>query len=384
MDLSDLSSTEAGGVPTPLTGPAARADDDWRILVTQIGEEIAGPLTAALERVYALTSTGAIDRQGLRCLREELEQARRVGIASQQIVRFATGRVRQSHERLHLTQTLQSVLAHRNRETLAHGLEVRQVLRPVEVIVDPTLLFTLLNTLLDWALAHAQSNIELRLDMKPWPAHARLNCRFRHTPPDLDLPHGTEQAARGPVLNDMTWQLLRHTAAVMGLEVERADGDTLASLTLEFPRTVSDELPGLAALEHDDAFPSSVNSKPLAGSHVLVIASRRDVRVQVREAIRHMGLVVDFVNSVDEAVAFCAEGLPHAVIVESILRGERFNQLRADILRDAPEVAFIEIIEEGSMFEVSGFGSSAMGRVGRDAILASLPSALVFELSKGL
>lgn len=382
MDLSDLSSTEADGVPTPHAGPAARADDDWRFLVTQIGEEIAGPLTAALERVYALTSTGAIDRQGLRSLREELEQARRVGIASQQIVRFATGRVRQSHERLHLTQTLQSVLAHRNRETQAHGLEVRQVLRPVEVIVDPTLLFTLLNTLLDWALAHAQSNIELRLDMKPWPAHARLSCRFRHTPPDLD-PHDIGQAAR-PTLDDMTWQLLRHTAAAMGLGVERADGDTLAALTLEFPRTVSDELPGLATLEHDDAFPSSVNSKPLAGSHVLVIASRRDVRVQVREAIRHMGLVVDFVNSVDEAVAFCAEGLPHAVIVESILRGERFNQLRADVLRDAPEVAFIEIIEEGSMFEVSGFGSSAMGRVGRDAILASLPSALVFELSKGL
>ena len=382
MDLSDLSSTEADGVPTPHAGPAARADGDWRFLVTQIGEEIAGPLTAALERVYALTSTGAIDRQGLRCLREELEQARRVGIASQQIVRFATGRVRQSHERLHLTQTLQSVLAHRNRETQAHGLEVRQVLRPVEVIVDPTLLFTLLNTLLDWALAHAQSNIELRLDMKPWPAHARLSCRFRHTPPDLD-PHDIGQAAR-PTLDDMTWQLLRHTAAAMGLGVERADGDTLAALTLEFPRTVSDELPGLATLEHDDAFPSSVNSKPLAGSHVLVIASRRDVRVQVREAIRHMGLVVDFVNSVDEAVAFCAEGLPHAVIVESILRGERFNQLRADVLRDAPEVAFIEIIEEGSMFAVSGFGSSAMGRVGRDAILASLPSALVFELSKGL
>lgn len=384
MNLSDLSSTEADGALPPEPGHGVPpVDDGWRELVTQIGAEIAGPLTAALERVYALTSTGAIDRQGLRCLREELEQARRVGIACQQIARFASGRVRQSHERLHLTQTLQSVLAHRNRETLAHGLEVRQVLRPVEVIVDPTLLFTLLNTMLDWALAHAQSNIELRLDMKPWPAHARLSCRFRHTPPDLP-PSGTEPAGGGPSLDDVTWQLLRHAAQVMGLGVERSDGDTLAALTLEFPRTVSEQLPGLATMDLDEGFSSSVNSKPLAGSHVLVIASRRDVRVQVREAIRHMGLVVDFVNSIDEAVAFCAEGLPHAVIVESILRGERFNQLRADIVRDAPDVAFIEIIEEGAMFEVSGFGNSAMGRVGRDAILASLPSALVFELSKGL
>lgn len=383
MDLSDLSSTEADGAsPAGSAQPMPpAADEPWRELVTQIGEEIAGPLTAALERVYALTSTGAIDRQGLRCLREELEQARRVGMASQQIARFASGRVRQSHERLNLTQTLQNVLAHRSREILSHGIEVRQVLRPVEVIVDPTLLFALFNTTLDWALAHARSNVELRLDMKTWPVHARLSCRFRHTPPDLE-PQLASQPV--PALDDITWQLLRHTAAVMGLGVERADTDTLASLTFEFPRTVSEQLPGLSTMDLDDAFPSSVNSKPLAGSHVLVIASRRDVRVQVREAIRHMGLVVDFVNSIEEATAFCAEGLPHAVVVESILRGERFNQLRADIVRDAPDVAFIEIIEEGTMFEVSGFGNAAMARVGRDAILASLPSALVFELSKGL
>ena len=42
----------------------------------------------------------------------------------------------------------------------------------------------------------------------------------------------------------------------------------------------------------------------------------------------------------------------------------------------------MEIIEEGNTFEISGFGGLNMARVGRDAIMASLPSALMFELSK--
>lgn len=355
----------------------------WRELVTQIGEEIAGPLTTALERVYALTTTGRIDRKGLRKLREELERARQVGLASQQIARFASGRVRQSHERLNLTQTVQSVLVHRHRETAARGIEVRQVLKPVDVIVDPSLLFSLLNTLLDWALAHARSNIEFKLDQKTWPAHARLACRFRHGLPDQPAT-GFSDTVTDVMLDDISWRLLEHTASVAGVIVERHDSESTTIAAVEFPRTVNEAMKGLQLVELDDGHPSSLNSRPLAGSHVLVVASRRDVRAQVREAVRHMGLVLDFVTSVEEAAAFCAAAVPHAVVYEAILRGERFQQLRADILRDAPDVSFIEIVEEGSMFEVAGAGNHTPARVGRDAILGSLSSALVFELSKSL
>ncbi|MFN3295166.1 hypothetical protein [Caldimonas sp.] len=387
MDLSELSGPTPAGRqrPAPPAMPEP-ATERWHRLLTQIGEEIAAPLSSALERVHGLIATGQIDRRSLRSLRDELERARRVGMCSQQIVRFASGRVRQSAERLHLTQTLQGVLAHRSRETQSHGLEIRQVLKPVEVIVDPALLFSLLNTLLDWALTHAQGSIELRLDTKPWPVQARLLCRFHHTPPDEAGTNGfaaTLAPQDGPALDDVSWCLVQQAAATMGLELERQDGESATAVTLLFPRTVADEMPGLSVVEEDTGFAvSSANSRPLAGSHVLVVASRREVRVQVREAIRHMGLVVDFVSSVDEAAAFCREGLPHAVIIESILRGERFNQLREDLTHEAPDLVFIEIVEEGDMFEVSGFGHASIARVGRGAILTSLPSALLFELSK--
>ncbi len=117
---------------------------------------------------------------------------------------------------------------------------------------------------------------------------------------------------------------------------------------------------------------------------MLVIASRRDVRVQVRDALRNMGLIIDFVNSVDEATEFCSDGLPHAILIESIQSGEKFTRLRDELLAEVPEFVFIEIVEEGNTFEMSGFGGSTVARVGRDVIGSSLPSALMFELSKGL
>ena len=108
------------------------------------------------------------------------------------------------------------------------------------------------------------------------------------------------------------------------------------------------------------------------------------MRVQIRDALRNMSLIIDFVNSVDEAVSFCREGLPHAIIIESIQSGERFAAFREDITDEVPGFVFIEIIEEGSTFEMSGFGGASMARVGRDVIASSLPSALLFELSKTL
>ena len=363
------------------SGPDADPKVDrerWHALVSQVGAEIAAPLTAALERINTLTSTGRIDRQSLRELRHEVEAARQAGMIGQQLTRFASGRLRQSHERLQLAEVVNGVLAHRSRETQARGILLKPLLKPAEVIVDASLLFSLLNSMLDWALANAHSHIELGIDNKQWPAHARLHCRFANRPADvLDA----VEAPQG--LDSLSWRLLEQTAWTMGLIVERADTDGITALRLEFPRTVS-AIEGVSALEINDGFAPSSNSQPLAGSHVLVIASRREMRLQIRDALRNMSLIIDFVNSVDEAVGFCRDGLPHAIVIESIQNGERFAAFREDITDEVPGLVFIEIIEEGSTFEMSGFDGTRMARVGRDLIASSLPSALLFELSKSL
>ena len=385
MDMSDIGRPSATHEAAVAAVPAeAHQQEIKRLhqLLAQIGAEIAGPLTAAIERVNTLTNTGRIDRNGLRALREEVEAARQAGMIGQQLTRFASGRLRQSHERLQLADVLNGVLAHRGRETQARGITLKPVLKPAEVIVDASLLFSLLNSTLDWALANAQSRIDFSIDIKPWPTHALLSCRFAHRPVD-ELSDG-RNADKPRALDSLTWRLLEQTAWTMGLIVERTDEEHYSTLVLEFPRTASTEIEGVSALELNDGFAPSTNSQPLAGSHVLVVASRREMRVQIRDALRNMSLIVDFVNSVDEAVVFCRDGLPHAIIIESIQSGERFAQFREEISKEVPDFVFIEIIEEGTTFEMSGFSGSPVARVGRDALANSLPSALMFELSKGL
>ena len=363
--------------------PAAPgAADRWHELVSQVGVEIAAPLTAALERIHALTATGKIDRAGLRALREEVEQARQIGMIGQQLTRFASGRVRQSHEVLQLEEVLKSVLALRARETQARGIALKPHLKSARIIVDGSLLFSLLNATLDWALANAHARIEFNIDFKTWPAHARLTCRFAHRPADQADESVTAQVQ--PRLDSLTWRLIEQTAWTMGLVVDRKESAGVTTLVLEFPNTAGDEMEGLSATEIDDATSQSGNSKALAGSSVLVVASRREVRVLIRDALRNMSLLVDFVGSVDEAASFCKEGLPHAIIIESIQRGERFSAFRDEILAEVPDFVFIEILEQGSTFEMSGTNGAAMARIGRDVVLSSLPAALMFELSRGL
>ena len=369
----------------PAAQPVHGEPERWHDLVSEIGAEIAAPLTAALERIHALTTTGRIDKAGLRALRDEVERARRVGMLGQQLTRFASGRLHQSHERLQLADMLKGMLVHRHRETHAQGIAIKSVLKPAAVDVDASLLFSLLNTTLDWALANAQSSVEFKIDVKTWPAHARLTCLLSHAVPNPDQVD-TEPAGGGARagLDSLTWRLLEQTAWTMGLPIERKDTADTTMLTLKFPRNAGEELDAVSAIDLDEGFAPSYNSKPLAGSHVLVVASRRELRVQIRDALRDMGLILDFVNSVDEAADFCREGLPHAVVVESIQNGERFGRFRTEITAEVPEFVFIEIIEEGNTFEKSGIGGSAMARVGRQAIEHSLPSALMFELTKRL
>jgi hypothetical protein len=380
MDMTELKRAPEAAAPLSSEDTSAAEPDHWRDVVGEMSAEIAGPLTAALERVQTLATTGRIDRLSLRMLGEEIQRARQISMSGQQIARLASGTLRQTHERLALTDTLKDVLNQRQRETQARGIHIKQVLRPAEVVVDASLLFSLLNTLLSWAMEQACSSIDFRIDIKTWPAHARLATRFACSPADRQSP-ADERELQGR-LDSMTWRLLEQTAWTMGLPIERKlEGHDL-HLTVEFPRTVTDQLEGMSTIELDQGFSPTLQGKPLVGSQVLVVASRRDVRVQIRDAIRNMGLIVDFVNSVEEAREFCRGGLPHAIVIESVLRGDRFNDLRNEVAAEGADVVFIEIIEEGNTFEISGFGGLSMARVGRDAILTSLPSALMFELAK--
>ena len=86
---------------------------------------------------------GLFELDGPAALVREVDQARQAGIVSQQLARFASGRVKQSHEVLQLEEVLKNVLQLRARETQARGIELKPQLKSARVIVDGSLPATL-------------------------------------------------------------------------------------------------------------------------------------------------------------------------------------------------------------------------------------------------
>ncbi len=353
---------------------------DGHALLGQLGSEVATALSAALERLNALATTGKISRKGLRELREYIELARRIGITGQQVNRLAAGRVRQQLERVDLTAVLREALLQHRRQIESLGFEVHQLLGPAQVMADPTLIFTLVEALVEWSFEHARSAIDFRIELNGWPVFARLSCSFRFLSDEQ-----VEQSLvsfSGSTLQTMSWRLLQQAARTMDLPISLEENGAQVRSVIEFPRTVNDPSETSALRDRGDAQRQGLNSKPLAGSHVLVLAGRRETRTLVRDAIRHMGLMVDNVATVEEAREFCNGGMPHAVLHESALGGERFERLRTELLADMPHLAFIELSEDGQGMETRKVGNRQFTCVSRSAIIESLPAALMFELSR--
>jgi hypothetical protein len=69
-------------------------------------------------------------------------------------------------------------------------------------------------------------------------------------------------------------------------------------------------------------------------------------------------------------------------VYESVLASERFQMLRSSILVEVPNFVFIQIDPEGNGLELSSDNVRGRAHLGREAILESLPTALIYELSR--
>mgnify|MGYP006169530059 CR=1 FL=1 len=56
------------------------------------------------------------------------------------------------------------------------GLFWAYVLKPVEVLIDPTVAHTFVNAVLDWGIPFG-NRVDVRMDLNAWPQHARLQMR---------------------------------------------------------------------------------------------------------------------------------------------------------------------------------------------------------------
>lgn len=345
-------------------------DDHWPTLISGLADQITEGVSALQHQIDLLLTRGRISKLEHRALSIPAERIKVSGVSAQQINRFYSGRIRQSHEKVDMAQLVEGVLQERKQELGILGIALRRKLKPVEVLIDPTVAHTLVNAVLDWGLPFG-SRVDVRMDLNAWPQHARFLMRVSND----GVPPSSAVSA-----DSLSWMLIRQIAlAAGGIEVERELDDEGVSFTAMFTRTVQ-AVDGISAVDLSDEHSSMFKS--LSGTYVLTISPSLQIRADVRDALREIGIVSDSVVDFNQAREAIKSRMPNLIIVDSEIKDEAFESFRRDLLREVFEFPFVEISPDDSSFDMSGFGEFSMAKVGRGNIREALGTAVMFELAK--
>jgi hypothetical protein len=345
-------------------------DDHWPELLSALSDQFTESVSALQNQIDQLLAKGRISKLEHRALNIPAERIKLAGVSAQQIQRFYGGRIRQSHEKINMADLVEGVLQERKQELGILGIALRRKLKPVEVLIDPTVAHTFVNAVLDWGLPFG-NRVDVRMDLNAWPQHARLLMRVAND----GVPPSSSTTS-----DSLSWMLIRQIAlAAGGIEVERDVTGEGVSFTALFNRTVQ-AVDGISAVDLSDEHSSMFKS--LSGTYVLTISPSLQIRADVRDALREIGISSDSVVDFSQAREAIKGRMPNLIVVDSEIKDEEFESFRDDLLREVFEFPFVEISPDDSSFDMSGFGEFSMAKVGRGNIREALGTAVMFELAK--
>ncbi|MEP6824327.1 MAG: hypothetical protein ABI919_05880 [Ramlibacter sp.] len=351
-------------------------DGQWPSVVATLSEQAVESSNLVTRALDFLVSAGRLRRAEARVLSDTLWRLKGTSLRAQQITRLASGRIRQAKDRVDLAEVVREILAERAQELAASGASVRSVLNPVDVLMDPPVAVSIVNTLVDWALSFSK-DIELSLQTPEYPAPAQLQVRLVTPPPTQPA---AADAARTRRLDDgLHWILLRQIAAAAGLSVARAGGGGIALLTLGFPQTFL-SADGVSTVELFDDL--TLATGPLQDSSVLVIARDPALRHTALSALQSAGLPANGVNSVQEALQVIADGRFTILVVAYDAHDDEFEAVRAQLVGDNARCTVVHITADPPSFQSDGSEGAETATVARDAVDRELVPAIYFELAK--
>jgi len=244
-------------LPAPRAAPplADKADSQWRMaehwpeLVLAITDQSIESVNFLMRGLELMVQRGKLSEAEFQVLATPALRLRRCGIQAQQIIRFQSGQVRQSHEKIDLAHVVESVLQERREHLALQGITLRHKFTPTELLIDPTLGYSLAQTMLDWS-ARLGRHIELRIDSTPQqPPRGRLWMKI----------HRPEPVASSAVFHDsMQWLLLRQIAATDGgIELQRQLTHEGVELSAYFQRLLEPSAKASAPMQASDGSLSS-------------------------------------------------------------------------------------------------------------------------------
>src|SRR5690606_15816384 len=253
-------------------------------------EQIGDALQALQSGIDQLDAESRLGPRHQWTLGVPMARIKRLSIVMQQLQRFHSGRIRQSHEKIDMARMAEDVLQERRKEFTLMGVEMRRKLKPVDVLIDPTVAHAFLTALLDWALPLGR-RIDVRVDVNNWPPHGRLQVRIHGD----DAPPSSSAGS----LDNLDWALARQIAATAGgITLQRDVSGEGITATALFERTVQ-AVDGISAIDISDE--QSSMFKSLQSVYALVISPALQVRADVRDALREIGVSADSVVDLQQA-----------------------------------------------------------------------------------
>lgn len=352
----------------------------WPNLVAALSEQAVESSNLLLRALNYLVGAGRLRRSEAKALSDAMHQLRGTSLRAQQITRLAGGRIRQARERVDLAELVRHVLDERAAELEAAGVAVASDLQGVDVLLDPPVAISLLNSVLDWAMSFSK-NLHLALVPSEWPGPAQLRVRVATPPPAASQPGepGWTARPRGRRLNDgLHWMLLRQIAASSNLEVTRSRADGAALLAIDFPKSFMNT-DGMACLELTDA---AGDASSLRETWVLVMVREDKLRAQAVDALRKMGIDAVAASDPQHARKVIADGRPNVLVTAWDITPAEVAAFRQEVLGGEERCPLVEITRELPSFHLSGFDRFETPKVGRDQLAAELPPTVLFELVK--
>ncbi|NIC43299.1 hypothetical protein [Aquabacterium sp. A08] len=358
--------------PTPPTDPdtapgAWRMAEHWPELAQAVTDQAIESVDLMLRGLDLLVQRGRLTQAEYQVLATPAQRLKHCGIHAQQIVRFQSGRVRQSHEKIDLAYVVESVLQERRDDLALMGITVRRKFQPMPVLIDPTLGYSLAQAMLEWCTPLG-SHIDLRLDAQGEPARARLWMKVLTD---------TAPVQSQVFVDNIQWLLLRQIAATDGgLELTREvqpDGVTLTALckrTLGAP---------LAADTGAAATTPSTLFKTVTGAYVLVCSASADTRLQALGLVKPLGASADGVASGAQAVAALRDREVHLLVLDEVHPPADVASLQFELAAHHPSLAVLRLVPAGSAtLPMAGMAPTT---VAIDTLGTALGPAVMFTLS---
>ena len=362
---------EAAAGRGPLEGPADGGPNlSWPDVVRQLGQEVAMSLNAASEQLERLNRLEPSLVRSLVPVTESVERARQAGMAAQHVLRLCEDPPPQQRELLNLADVVRAVLTARADWLERRHITVRKGLAQTRVYADASMLYMLVDELVQWA-GQMAANVTITVDKSGRTARPRLRVAAWCNPGEVPE----------PVWRSIRWTLWHQLAHTVGAVSQLDTREDHVRVTLGLPRVSEDQL---ASAIETSVGPSSV-SAVIQGCRALVVSSHAQRRAQCLQALAGYGLIIDAAEDMRQAERLAAQHLPDAVIYDDSVNPAAIERLRDDLQQRAgTPTAFVEIHDQagGPEFHASTIGAVSTGHVAAGSLNQSLGPALVFELCK--